>query len=164
MDDAFTGLDGNTRRFLGGILRRSFAGGSVFPNSNAKQADGILNDYAAAQNAPYGSIAHDHDPNRYGSIASQMAPGLFGPRGALNPEYQQEQKNYQQGIAQAGEQRRQVGVQDDYMRRQAAYNAQALQPFMASQSSPPRQGISRIDVSSPFASHDDEDNTYVNPY
>jgi len=35
---------------------------------------------------------------------------------------------------------------------------------MASQSSPPRQGISRIDVSSPFASHDDEDNTYVNPY
>lgn len=164
MDDALTGLDGSTRRFLGGILRRSFAGGNVFPDANVTQANSAINDYTAAQGAAYGSIASRSDPNRYGSIASRTAPGLFGPSGALNPEYQQEKTDYQHGIEQAAATRRQVGVQDDYMQRQAAYNAQALQPFLSAPSQ--RRGISRIDVSSPFSSsrHDDEEGSYVNPY
>jgi hypothetical protein len=163
MDDSFSGLDGSTRRFLGGILRRSVAGGDVSPNSGNATATGILNDWQAAQNAPYGSIAYRNDPNRYGSIASRMAPGLFGPSGSLNPEYRQEQADYQRGIQQGAEQRRQVGAQDDYMRRQAAYTAQALQSFLPSSSAP--RGISRIDVSSPFSSpREDDEDSYVNPY
>lgn len=185
MDDALTGLDGSTRRFLGGILRRSAAGGSVFPDANNTQANGVLNDYVAAQNASYGSVASRNDPNRYGSIASRTAPGLFGPSGSLNPEYQQEKSDYQRSIEQASAMRRTVGgsavdasgfsATDRYAMGHAQdYSPQYQQQMMSSiaqnYSGAPsgNRGISRIDVGSPFSSSSSEDEEtggyYVNPY
>jgi hypothetical protein len=34
----------------------------------------------AAKNAPWGSLAQQNDPNRYGSLASTRFPTAFGPR------------------------------------------------------------------------------------
>lgn len=56
----------------------------------------------AAQNAPYGSLAQQWDPNNYGSVESRDMPGLFGSQGASNPAYQQQirQQAYQQQLQQ----------------------------------------------------------------
>src|SRR5574340_722903 len=49
-----------------------------------------------AQQGGYGSVAARFDPNNYGSIESRAHPGLFGPYGALNPQYQQSAAQYMQ--------------------------------------------------------------------
>lgn len=79
-DDIFSGASGAHRRFFSGVAQRFV---DPFSFSGAAQAAG------QAQNAPFGSIAQRNDPNRYGSTASRVFPGAFGPNGALNPDTQQ---------------------------------------------------------------------------
>lgn len=157
-DDMLSGANGSVRRFIGGIADRSIAGAGPTQNAGSLTAGGIAHDFTAAQGAAYGSIASRNDPNRFGSAASRLLPGVFGPDGALNPQYQQQQA----GAAQASEQRRQVGVQNALQQNQAVYNANALQPLITSLlSSTQRQPIgSRINSpSSPFPSRLSDDDS-----
>lgn len=80
----------------------------------------------AAQNAPYGSLAQQWDPNRYGSIESRQNPGVFGSQGLANPQYQAQMKLRQQ--QQAEYQRQQMRVQG---LRQAIGGRQLSPDFMA---------------------------------
>jgi len=72
----------------------------------------------AAQNAPYGSLAQQWNPNNYGSVESRDMPGVFGPQGLSNPEYQQQLK--QQQFQQHLQQKAAVSLQLDAMKRRMA--------------------------------------------
>lgn len=65
------------------------------------------------------SIAAQWNPNNYGSILSREHPGLFGPQGLSNPEYQQQLK--QQDYAQKLQQRAATSLQVDAMKRRMAF-------------------------------------------
>lgn len=85
---------------------------------DAAEAQQGLRRVQAAQNAPYGSLAQQWNPNNYGSIESRDMPGLFGSHGLANPEYQAQLK--QQDYTRKLQQKAAMSLQMDAMKRRMA--------------------------------------------